>query len=246
MFANHLMLNPVKTETLLFRSPRTGLPATDMMINVGNHRAAVRTSGFIRLLGVELDPHLSFTDFTLNKIRSCYAQIRMLSVSRPRLSTDQTKLLANALILSRIDYCCVLLSNCPKQMLHKLHGVIVHTARIILKKSRREHVTPMLNELGWLDINNRILYRQAFLLRAILHGGAPIYLSKDVTVHVPNRNLRSGDKMLLTVHHARLSVGNLALKVWSSAVWNSLPSVVRDAKSLTEFCSNLQDFLASK
>src|SRR5205085_1909308 len=88
---------------------------SELTMALGDVNLTVRTAGIIRVLGVPLDPHLAFTDLVADKCRTSYLHIRMLSVTRSRLSVEHSTLLANALIISRINYCCILLSSCTQR-----------------------------------------------------------------------------------------------------------------------------------
>ena len=51
--------------------------------------------------------------------------------------------------------------------------------RLILKKSKRDHVTPLLKELHWLPVKYRIQYKLATLAFRHFDGTLPPYLSSS-------------------------------------------------------------------
>ena len=66
-------------------------------------------------------------------------------------------------VLSRLDYCNLLLAGCPKYLLSKLQKVQNNAARLIFRTTRSAHVTPMLHSLHWLPIEQRIKYKLSLL-----------------------------------------------------------------------------------
>ena len=78
---------------------------------------------------------------------------------RKFLSPDDTKSLVHAFITSRIDYCNSLLYGLPACQLNKMQRVLNATARLVCNASRYSHVTPLLRELHWLPIRQRVNFK---------------------------------------------------------------------------------------
>ena len=60
----------------------------------------------------------------------------------------------HALVISRIDCCNSLLNGLSVAVVEKLQRVQNACARVILIRSKRDHVTPMLLELHWLPVKS--------------------------------------------------------------------------------------------
>ena len=82
-------------------------------------------------------------------------------------------------------------------------------------------------------------FRLSVLAYRCLHGTVPAYLAESLlrTSNVDTRRrLRSADSAMLVVPSIRRStLGDRAFPVASARAWNSLPSFVRNAPSLTTF-----------
>ena len=79
-------------------------------------------------------------------------------------------------------------------------------ARLIYAR-RSEHVTPLLHDLHWLQVPERIEFRLCVLTFRCLHGSAPSYLANSLrrTVDVAGRqSLRSSDVTTLVVPSTRI------------------------------------------
>ena len=202
-----------------------------------------------RNLGVVFDEDLSMSRQVNALCQSAYFEIRRISSIRKYLSTDATKTLVTSLVLSRLDYSNSLLSGLPKTLLDKVQKVMHNAARLIFRASPRDHVTPLLTELHWLNVENRIKYKVCTLCFRIFTGTAPTYLSSVVTVYTPGRPLRSSDdKRCFDNSHIpkRVTHGERAFSFYGPKIWNSLPFHIRHAETITSFKSRLKTFLFSQ
>jgi len=70
-----------------------------------------------------------------------------------------------------------------------------------MKLKRREHITPVLMELHWLPVYQRIVFKVLLFVYKTQHNLAPLYVSDCLSGYVPNRRLRSYNVNLLA-HYA--------------------------------------------
>ena len=107
--------------------------------------------------------------------------------------------LVTSFVLSRNDYCNTLLVNLPNNTITKLQSIQIHAARLVLKKAKRDHVTPLFRKLHWLPLQARINYKICVLCFKCINKTAPSYLSDLLEQYVPSRLLRSGSQNLLKI-----------------------------------------------
>ena len=102
---------------------------------------------------------------------------------------------------------------------------------------RQEHITPVLKELHWLPVRQRISFKVLVLTYQTLHGTAPQYMTDLLSRYQPTRSLRSSDALLLTAPQSHLT------SFWDRAfqhaaptrLWNRLPISLRSANNLNSF-----------
>ena len=91
------------------------------------------------------------------------------------------------------------------------------------------------DQLHWLDVPDRILFKLAVTVHQCLNGRAPPYLSEHcipVSSADTRRHLRSANRHLLTIPRFRLNTyGRRAFSVAVPMAWNSLPDFIRDPTS---------------
>ena len=75
-------------------------------------------------------------------------------------------------------------------------------ARPVTKAKRRDHITPVLRQLHWLPINQRIVFKVLLITFKITNGYAPSYLSSLLESYKPKGALRSATKRHPQLHMA--------------------------------------------
>ena len=175
---------------------------------------------------------------------SSYLEIRRLSKIRKLLTLKTAKQLTCARVLSRLDYGNALLAGAAKEQISRLQTVQNSAAKMILRKKRRDHAKPLLATLHWLPVEQRIQYKLSTFAYRHFEGSLPPYLSERLTTYVPARVLRSSSDSLLSIPIPNLkTAGERAFNYQASKTWNSLPTELRQSKSLQSFKKSLKTHL---
>ena len=162
----------------------------------------------------------------------------------PRSRNSPGRALVSALVLTRLDYGCATLAGLPASSLDRLQSVLNAAARLVLSARKYDHVTPLLRELHWLRVPERISFKLAVLVYRCLHGQAPRYLADELRplADIPSRRrLRSASSSALAVPLTRhRTIGDRAFPVVAARTWNGLPPEVTTAPSLAVFRRRLK------
>ena len=164
-------------------------------IRCGN--SDVCLSSTAKNIGVTLDSHLSMVEQVNNLTRTCYRNLYYISKIRLFINQQTATKLVCSLILSRLDYVNSLLYGIPDTLIRKLQLVQNNAARLVMRKKKCEHVTPLLQQLHWLPIRQRIDYKILTLTFKVIIGQAPLYISELLEFYEPQRALRSSTQKLL-------------------------------------------------
>ena len=127
-----------------------------------------------------------------------------LSRSRRSLTTDAAKILIEAYVMSKIDYCKGLLYGIPDKLLNRIQRIQNCAAWVVLRLHKFSHITSALATLHWLPVNRRIDFKVALLVYKALNGQAPAYIADLMQPYDPPWKLRSADKQLLLQPPCRL------------------------------------------
>ena len=151
-------------------------------------------------------------------------------------------------VLSRLDYCNATLAGLPATHIARLQRIQNNAARLVLQKSKRQHVTPLLKQLHWLPIQTRIDYKLATLAFRHFDGSLPQYLSLQGWIYInrPDRLRSSNDRLLRVPRWKLKSFGYRSFSYQGPVVWNSLPIDLKLSSSLSSFKSRLKTHLFKK
>ena len=100
--------------------------------------------------------------------KAAYIEITRITSIRQYLTEDATKTLVSSCILSRLDYCNSLLAGYPQTVIKPLQQVRNSAAKLIPKSRTAEHAKPLLKQLHWLHLEQRIKYKIACLCYQII------------------------------------------------------------------------------
>ena len=103
-------------------------------------------------------------------------------------------------------------------------------------------MTPVLKDLHWLPVKQRIEYKVALVTHKVLETSPQGYLADLVSEYKPGvRCLRSATQRRLIIPTGlKSTAGQRTFTSASAAVWKRLPQDVRSAESLLTFKSQLK------
>ena len=242
MSINFLKLNDEKTELLFLGSPHNLSKCSINSVKVGE--SVISASDKVRNIGAIFDPQLNMEQQVSSTCRSAWFRVHQIGKLRPYLSKDQTKCIIHAYVTSKLDQNNGLLIGCPDSLLCKLQKIQNAAAKLIHKAGKYEHVTPLLQDLHWLPVSKRIVFKILLLTYKSLFGEGPQYLKDSLTWYTPRRSLRSDDELLLVIPKTRLkSYGDRAFRAAAPRLWNNLPLSIRQSTSKDLFKKNLKTHL---
>ena len=186
MDTNKLKMNEEKTEVLIIGNSRQIDVNRDSEVEICGEKTKI--IDFVPYF----DSKMSMEKQVNALCRSLYLELKKISSIRAFISADTTQKLVTSLIFSKLDYCNALLFGLPQNKIRRLQTFQNNAARLILKKRKYEEATPLLNQLHWLPVEKRIIFKAASFTFKCLAGTAPAYLSKHIIPYRPGRaNLRS-------------------------------------------------------
>ena len=115
-------------------------------------------------------------------VRVCFAALRQIRSVRRSVTHDALLTLLRSLVITKLDFGGSALTGVSGSLMQRLQSVLNAAARLVFSARRSEHTTPLLRELHWLKVPERIQYRLCVLTHRCLHGTAPSYLAE--TLHL--------------------------------------------------------------
>ena len=158
---NKLKLNGDQTELLVIGS--CNLPASQLLSFTVIDGSVIEPSHFARNIGVIFDNRFNMERQVSAICKSAFFYIRNISRIRKFLSVDSAKALVHAFVTCRLDNCNSLLYGLSKHLGHRLQLDQNCAARLMLCGRKHDHVTPLLKELHWLPVEQRIIFKTLLL-----------------------------------------------------------------------------------
>ena len=180
MYSNKLKLNAEKTEVLpVAATSRLSSVGWDS-VDIGGKRIPFKSS--VRNLGVHFDQTLSMQQHISSVCRAAYLELRRIASIRPYLTQNATAQLVSSAMTSRFEYCNSILAGLPLQQISRLQRVQNNAAKLVLRKSKYNHVTPLLQELHWLLIKFRPQYKMATFVYRFFDGSTRLSFSDSMCI----------------------------------------------------------------
>ena len=224
---NRLKINPSKTEMVIFQSKRIK-QSPDFCISFGAD--IIHQSHSIKVLGVVLDRHLSWHDHVSHLVQKCYCILIGLARTHRRIPRCTKQLLIEALVFPHIRYCLSVWGGCVAGERKRVQRVINFAARIVTGIGRRDHVTPALEQLGWLRVDDMITESDVAVMRRLLYSPhVPGLLSGRVPrrSEVSARQSRGSVSGQLELPRVRTELARRSFLSRAVRAWNDLSKADR-------------------
>ena len=191
----------------------------------------------LKNLGVIFDENMSWVKHVNKIVCNAYNSLRTLYRFKRFLSENAKKSLCESLVLSHFNYCDCLFPSLTKSLIEKIQKVQNSCVRFIynLRKYDRDHISPFLKNLGWMNMSNRRLLHSYTLMYKIDKNLAPQYLVDLVprSRNIHNHNTRAANNF-------RSCKCNLASK--QNSFFPKIPSLYNKLPQNIKSCNTVHDF----
>ena len=117
--------------------------------------------------------------------------------------------------------------NIRLSLTNQLYRVQNYALRLITRRCKMEHITPVSFQLHWLSVGFRSLYKIPFHAFKVLSGTALPYLSDLIEKYILVRTLRSESSSLLGYQKAIQQYTERNPSEQYPRLWNKLPKHIK-------------------
>ena len=197
MNINKLKCNATKAEIIMMCAPhkiKLSMPHTKL----GN--TVVPVSTVAKNIGVFSDDALSMNNQAQHICRVAYFHIHGIGKIRNLLDRKTTEIMIHTYVTSRHDNGNSLLYGISDHLLTRLQRVQNAAAHLITRMKKHDHITPVLIDLHWLSIKQRIEYKLLLLTwtSCIIHNRPTNSLRTDPCATLRGRSPTGGSTMQTT------------------------------------------------
>ena len=232
-----LQMNDLKTQVIIFGSAKT-LSLIHLSGANFDTGASIRFVKTVKNLGIHMDQALSMESQVVELKKKCFLTLRNICKIRYLLSTSQLKEVVNSLVVSCLDYCNGLYFGVSEKVLNQLQLIQNACAKAVTGKYKYDHLDGDLEDLHWLTIKKRVIFKIGLLAYKAIHGLAPCYL-QDLFRYTFHGNTPK----LMVPQYNLTSYGKRAFSCIGPRLMNRLPQEIVNATSVMIFKSKLKTFL---
>ena len=207
MSENKLRLNPDKTELIGFGAKdRYKWLSDSFPVNILGK--CLSPTDVARNLGVLFDAKFHFISHINSVIKSCFISLRDLHCIRRFISIDNSVVIGNALVSSRLDYCNSLFCSLSSRNATRLQYVQNALAWFVTSASKFTYIISSLKTLHWLPIRQRIIFKTLVLVYKYLTTVQPKYFAPYLSLYKSAVNTRccNPKNLFLQVPHYCFSI----------------------------------------
>ena len=121
--------------------------------------------------------------------KTAFYHLHNIAKIRKFISFRDCETLIHAFVSTKLDYCNSLLSGLSQSQIQRLQYVQNSAGRLLTETRKYDCITPVLKELHWLPVAERIHYKILLLAFKSLNNLALFYLKGLLTPYVPIRNV---------------------------------------------------------
>jgi retron-type reverse transcriptase len=233
--SNGLKINAEKNQCIILGSKANTSKVPDNFA-VDFRGEKISPANYVKSLGVFLDPNMTFKHHTEKLCSRLNGTLMFLNRTKQQLDFESRLLVINALIFSHLNYCPTIWGKCNTTRLDDIQRCLNFAAKVAHEGNftKSDHVTPLLNKLGWLNIRERLELHDATRVYKIQNKTScpnGIVLSSRGATH--NRTTRNSSDIDTEIRRTQTSAK--AFSVSGPKVFNKLPAEVKNSTNASSF-----------
>lgn len=241
---NQLTLNIDKTCTIAIGTRQRIKPNDELNINLlDEHLNPVNE---IKYLGVTIDNNLTWNKHIHNLVSRVSPKIGLLRKLKYKLSTEQLNIVYQSIIQPHFDYCISVWGQTSQRNISIIQRLQNRAARTITGKYDWDiSVTKLINELGWMNIAQRIKYFTSLLTYKAITGKAPSYISEKLELKKSRYDTRENTNNNFKIPKPKLEIYKQSFAYNAPKLFNDLPQSVKTSLTTDSFKKKIKHHLTN-
>lgn len=241
---NGLLLNESKTQFIFFGS-RQYISRIPLEISIKCNDTSIVPSKKVKNLGVYMDSHLTYDIHIDEMYKKVIGTLIYLNRVCGRFEEHLRIIIVQSLVLSIINYCSRIWGATNKMQMGRVQKLQNFAAKVAVGGAKKyDHVTPIIQKLKWLTIENKCFYDLCILNFKIINHLFPDWLFSLPTVReVRDEPVVTRSDNNLFVPRTATDTGANAFSVRGPRAWNKLPTCIKNINTLASFKRRLKEYI---
>ena len=239
---NGLKLNPQKTQCIFIGSRQNiaKIPIDTMIEFQGCY---IKPSTTVKNLGVYIDRYMTFETHIDHIYWKVMGTLIYLNHIKNKIPTETRIIVIQTLALSIINYCLNIWGSTNKTQIQRTQKLQNFAARVALGNiNKYDHITPHINTLKWLKVQQKYNYDTCILIHKIIHGIYPHWLLPIRTTG-NTTGVQTRQNNCLYIKRSNTETGARNMLIRGLVTWNQLPENVRNISNQKTFKTKVKEHL---
>ena len=236
-----LMLNSNKTQFIFIgtRQLLSNIP-DNLTINIDNNNLPISKS--VKILGIHFGKYMTFDTHIDQLNKKVIGVIMFINRIKDMFDKDTRVIVVKTLVLSLINYGLTIWGNTNEALMQRVQKLQNFAAKVAAGGyKRRDRATPVLQNLQWMKMKEKVEYDQCVMVYKVIHNNYPEWLLNFPYVTQLNEIVTRQNRDLL-IPRVRTDNGARSLLVCGPRAWNKLPQNIKELSSLTSFKKALTSY----
>ena len=190
---------------------------------------------FELLLGVKVQSNLKWSEQVETLAGKLKNRLTGLNHLRHSMSKTNKQTIVQGLFNSVLCYCLPLFGGCNTTELKNLQIQQNRAARIVLNLPPRFNRDIMYKRVGWMSVQQLIAYHSLLVVYRVRQSKEPEYLARPLS--------RDNYRGNIIIENSRLGLYKSSFIPRASALWNTLPAVLRNTAKVGTFKMELRKWV---
>ena len=247
---NGMVINMDKTKTMIVTTKQKRARIDDSLhITLFDKPLSLVSSE--KVLGVQVDNNLSWTDHVSKVSKKMSTNIWLLSKIKRYLSVEHRVLFYKSYVQPHLDYGNIVWGNAAKTNLLQLERLQRRACRVILNYNV-DDVYQSMNNLKIMSFSERVFLRKAKFMFKVSNSITPDYINSMFTKRQPNDDDGNESRMLRSIAQDNFVLPKPKTESYKnsmafsgSVVWNCLTKDIKMAPSSESFHSRCVKWMKS-
>ena len=245
MVNNRLKLNDDKTHLIVMGAGNDQLDE----IKMSTTSTIVRSSSHGKLLGCWVNNDLKWTghiqDSEISLLSSLNTRTFVLRKLQKTASFKARKQLAEGLFMSKLCYLIALWGGCATGLRRSLQVLQNKVARMVTKLDWMTPSKLLLQQCGWLSVNQLAFYHSVLLVYSVRWNRTPRYLFELHDKWIYRYETRQAEAGLIGLTRPRSEIAKSSYGFRAASQFNMLPKDIRDLDNLSVFKTQVKIWIKS-
>ena len=193
-----------------------------------------------KFLGLTLDETLSWKTHTQNLLKQVRSTFGIVRASKGYLNSHSLKLLYYTMIQSKIQYCTTTWCHGNKTIKNKLQNTSNKYIKLINEKQPK--VNGSIKPLLFLSIDQLLSKEIATFMYKFINKLLPKTFENFFQLNQCNNRATRSNSQIIPIS-CSTNIGQQSMQYLGPKIWNSLPKLVKDCKTVKTFQKQLTKHL---